>query len=75
MSTIRARSTADIPDAFDPDEAVHRMVKERTLKRTGVLVGLVAIVIGLLIALQLQFKDVRTPGEPVGGAPSPTVPR
>ena len=75
MPTIQARSNADIPDTTNVDEAVHQIAKERTLKLAGVLLGLLAILAAILIALQFQLKDMRTPGEPVEGAPSPTVPR
>jgi len=75
MGTIQAHSNADVPVTADVEKAVHTIAKERTLKLTGVLLGLLAILIAILITLQLQLRDVRTPGEPIEGAPSPTAPR
>jgi len=75
MGTIQARSNADIPDTSNVDEAVHKIARERALKLTGALLGLVAILAAIVIALMFQMKDVRTPGEAVEGSPSPTVPR
>ena len=74
MATNRAYPSTEIPFQANPDEAVHRIKTERTLKLTAVMIGIFAVVIAILLTLSLQLRDVRTPAEPIEGAPSPTAP-
>jgi hypothetical protein len=74
MAINRAYPSTEIASQSSPDEAVHRIKTERTLKLTAVMIGIFAVVIAILFALSLQLRDVRTPGEPIQGGPSPTTP-